>query len=114
MFCWGLRNNEGPKWSPLVWEKTTGTKRGEHFQNEYEKRETKVITNNISKRKPENKLKRWKRKLKSANESNNKKARLEYGPNTRDIDLDVSTEELNEKINQVLEKKINISSKEIN
>ena len=113
-FAGGLRYNEGPKWSPLVWEKTTGTKAGEHFQNEYEKRETKVLTNNISKRKPENKLKRWKRKMKSANESNNKKARLEYGPNARDIDLDVSTEELNEKINQFLEKKINISSKEIN
>ena len=37
-FAGALRFNEGPRWSPQVWEKTTGTVAGEHFQNLYEKR----------------------------------------------------------------------------
>lgn len=112
-FAGGLRQNEGPKWSPVVWKKATGTEPGDHFNSEYEKKEKNLMTNNISKRKPENKVKRWKRKMKSANESNSKKARLEYGPNARDVESDVSPDELQKRMNTFLETDINISSEEI-
>ena len=112
-FAGGLRFNEGPKWSPVVWEKATGTDAGNHFKNEYEKRETKLMTNNKWKSKPENKVKRWKRKMKSVNESNSKKAKLEYGPNALDVQPDVSPLKLNERMEQFLEKEINVPSIQI-
>ena len=97
-FAGGLRCNEGPKWSPLVWEKCTGTQPGQHFNEVYEQRKEKLLVDNRNKRKPENKVKRWKRKMKSVSESKNKKARLEYGNQARDVEPDISTEELNKLI----------------
>ena len=76
-FAGGLRCNEGPKWSPLVWEKCTGTQPGQHFNEVYEQRKEKLSVDNRNKRKPENKVKRWKRKMKSVSESKTKKASLE-------------------------------------
>ena len=112
-FAGGLRFNEGPKWSPVVWEKATGTDAGNHFKNEYEKRETKLMTNNKWKSKLENKVKRWKRKMKYVNESNSKKAKLEYGPNALDVQPDVSPLKLNERMEQFLEIEINVPSIQI-
>ena len=74
-YAGGLRFNNVPKWSPIVWEKTTGTAAGESYHNEYQKKETNILTNNKSKCKPENKLKRWKRKIKAVTDANNKKVK---------------------------------------
>ena len=113
-FAGGLRFNEGPKWSPKVWEKTTGTAAGEIYNSLYEKREKCVENNTRSKSTKESKLKRWKRKSKLTRESNSKKAKLEYGKGARDVEPDVSAGELNKKMEQYIEKEINVSEKEIN
>ena len=112
-FAGGLRCNEGPKWSPLVWEKCTETQPGQHFNDVYEQRNEKLIVGNRNKTKPENKVKRWKRKMKSVSESQTKKARLEYGNQARDVEPDVSTEELNKLINKFKEEQIDITGKKM-
>ena len=111
-YAGGLRFNNGPKWSPIVWEKTTGTAAGESYHNEYQKRETNILTNNKSKCKPENKLKRWKRKIKAVTDANNKKGKMEYGPNARDVEADLAPEEMNKRIELFIQNTVNIASKE--
>ena len=110
-FAGGLRCNEGPKWSPLVWEKSTGTEPGQQFNAVYDQRRERLLIDNKNKRKPENKVKRWKRKMKGLSESNTKKARLEYGKEARDVQPDISTEELNKLISKFKEQEIDITHK---
>ena len=111
-YAGGLRFNNGPKWSPIVWEKTTGTAAVESYHSEYQKRETNILTNNKSKCKPENKLKRWKRKIRAVTDINNKKGKMEYGPNARDVEADLEPEEINERMELFIQKSVSIESKE--
>ena len=109
-FAKGLRCNEGPKWSPLVWEKSTGTEPGQQLNAVYDQQRELLLKDNKNKR---NKVKRWKRKMKCLNESNTKKARLEYGKEARDVQPDVFTEELNKLISKLKEEEIDITHKNV-
>ena len=113
-YAGALRVNEGPKWSPAVWTKATGTTAGENFDLEYERREKCVENNNTWKNTKESKLKRWKRKVKSNKESSRVVGRREYGKEARDVEPDMCQEELNKNIEKYMEKEINISNDKIN
>ena len=112
-YAGALRVNEGPKWSPAVWTKATGTTAGENFDLKCERREKCVENNNTWKNTKESKLKRWKRKVKSNKESSSKVARREYGKEARDVEPDMCQEELN-KNEKYMEKEINIRNDKIN
>ena len=112
-FAGALRFNEGANWSPQVWEKSTNTVAGEQFQKLYKQRETCLNQNNIYKNCLINKQKRWKRKYKVGRESNTKKARMEYGKEAVDYEPDVTSEELDRKVKEFMDKQINITNAEI-
>ena len=63
-----------------------------------------------NKRNPENKVKRWKRKMQSLSESKTKRPGFEYGKQARDVQQDVSKEELNKLINTFKEERIDIKN----
>ena len=71
------------------------------------------MINDKSKSKPENKVQRWKRKMKSVTESNSKKAKLDYGQNACDVESDIPAEEQNKRMTQYIEKTLNITDTEI-
>ena len=78
--------------------------------NFYMKGGTGVFLTTQSKSTKESKLKRWKRKSKLITESRSKKARLDYGSETLDVEPDVSAEELNINMDDF---KININESEM-
>ncbi|CAG2201105.1 unnamed protein product [Mytilus edulis] len=86
----GLRKNFGPKWSPTVWEKVTGTKAG------------------CTKSRPEYKARAYQRKIKSAAVSAKSKSTLEYGKDALECIPDVSSDTLQADIQEYLGKHINV------
>ena len=97
--CFGsaLRMNNGPSWSPNLWEKITKIPATPLFKKHYNFREKQIEANIVSKSKPENKARYRKRKAERARMSSSKKARLSYGPNALDVSKDCSEEELQQK-----------------
>ena len=62
-YAGGLTFNNGPKWSPISLKKNTQEQLLEKVTT------MNILTNNKYKCKPENKLKRWKRKIKAVKTS---------------------------------------------
>ncbi|VDI82683.1 Hypothetical predicted protein [Mytilus galloprovincialis] len=96
--CYGAaaRQNLGPAWAPQVWSKTTGNEAGFYFKTVYNRRKKHLINTKIYTNKPEQKTRRWKRKMKSWTDSTTKKARYEYGPDSMEVTKDVEKLELDQ------------------
>lgn len=104
----GLRKNFGPKWSPTVWEKVTGTKAGQWFDIHYNRRSKKLLLNRLYKSRPEYKARAYQRKIKSAAVSAKSKSTLEYGKDALECIPDVSSDTLQADIQEYLGKHINV------
>ncbi|VDI80112.1 Hypothetical predicted protein [Mytilus galloprovincialis] len=100
----GLRKNFGPKWSPTVWEKVTGTKAGQWFDIHYNRRSKKLLLNRLYKSRPEYKARAYQRKIKSAAVSAKSKSTLEYGKDALECIPDVSSDTLQADIQEYLGK----------
>ncbi|CAG2230579.1 unnamed protein product [Mytilus edulis] len=96
--CYGAaaRQNLGPAWAPQVWSKTTGNEAGFYFKTVYNRRKKHLINTKNCTNKPEQKTRRWKRKMKSWTDSTTKKARYEYGPDSMEVTKDVEKLELDQ------------------
>ena len=108
-FAAALRFIEGPQWSTKVWEKVTATKAGDSFTKLYKQRDTCLQNNTKSKEKEESKARRWKRKMKSCSQASSKRARLEYGSEALDVTPDLSTDQLEQKMNTYMKTEIDLN-----
>lgn len=113
--CYGaaVRQNLGPRWATQVWETATATSSGHNFNILYDRRERHLKNTIKSLAKPEQHARRWKRKMNRAIESQNKKAKLEYGPEALDVVDDLCKEDLEMAEKDYLRKHINISNQQI-
>ena len=104
--------NYGPKWSPVVWEKSTSTRAGFYFDRFYERREKSLASCRKYKSKPDTQLQRWKRKLSSVRTSGAKKARRSYGPEATDVAPDIPPSELDSLKEDYVKTNINLPLEE--
>ena len=113
--CYGgaLRNNFGPKWGPIVWEKVVDSKAGDCFFNTYSKRASHLERSSKCKSKDETKKRRWKRKHAPTSQSTAKKARLAYGPEATDGIDHLNGDQLNDRKSRFLKDNVIISTEQI-
>ena len=112
-YAGGLRMNYGPEWSPVVWEKVTGTDAGAYHRCTYRKRKRALRNATKHHQKKETQQKRWKRKMSSTKLNATKKARMSYGPEALDVSPDVSTSELDQLKTEFYEKNVEVSDPQI-
>ena len=113
--CYGaaVRMNLGPEWAPKVWEQSTGSLPGCYFKQLYSFRKRQHVSCAAISQRPEQKAKRYKRKLDSNTESTRKKARREYGPEAIDVEEDLSQEKLKERKENYVLRHIELSNDKI-
>ncbi|KAK3089294.1 hypothetical protein FSP39_002467 [Pinctada imbricata] len=113
-YAGGLRMNFGPEWSPIVWEKATGTEAGVYHRATYTRRRQQLKKANKHHQKSETKQKRWKRKMASFRQNSTKKAKKSYGPEALDVSADISTAELDKEKTGFYNKHVKVSTQQIN
>lgn len=96
-----------------MWEKKLSSEPGYFFRKLYKQRSSALEHSKKSKDKPESKVRRWKRKCHGVVESTKKKARMEYGPEALDSVADVTSEELDRKTADFLQKHINLTEEKL-
>ena len=97
--CFGaaLRKNLGASWGPRTYERCTGTDAGFYFWDYSRRILLRRVGTAASKKKPDVRARAHKRKRAWQVQMVSKKARLSYGPESAQVEPDVSPSELEAK-----------------
>ncbi len=104
-----LRRNLGMEWSPIAWQRITGSRASPPFWRHYKTRGRKLAWCKKSKLKPDVRQRARKRKASKASESVTKKARQAYGPECTTVTPEPPQDVLDRAMAGFLKEKVEIS-----